>query len=844
MLLEQGAKVNEVDNDGRIALIQASQEGHLEVVQRLVEAGSTVNHRAHDGKTAMRVAAVEGHVQVVDFLLTAGTDINYLDADGRSTLYVLALDGNMPMTRLLLSRGALVEAVDVEGRTALHVASWQGNVQVVQALIQHGADVNSEDNDRRTAVQSASWQGHGDVVRILLEAGARADHTCNQGATALCIAAQEGHEDVVSTLLAYQANPNHADQFGRTPYRVALKSGHHKVCKILEGFGAVLPPGINRTSSPSSGAGLSSDCEETKANKNTKSSNQCKMLVENRPKKDGKKKVKTSGNENCFKDVEGTTSGVKNIPTNGNIVAQQSSATSSTIMALTGSPEMPSERRKSYHSYNSKSSSSNMTSSTNQSGGGGSNLSRQDRECLTFTQQLQQCTMGKNRTRPISRVLSPVSEPQSPVLTNRSPSSSQPPALPSHPPPPALTKLGPWADTSGGYCEIHTGLGVQIISSSRKTVDKPNVGNENALLSLPPPLPPKGPGLSLNRTHAMLASSNSAPAGSSSTGSPSMKLQSERRVSATINIITNPHADMMSSVEEPVWQHNPEHPAKSTDLHPSNSSYVQNYHNNFIHDNQQPQRQQQQQFQKRHNGANSIAVPNNFLTTCSSSSSSSGSHHDVGSHHHNELHCHQHQQPHLSVGSSPRIIMGQSFLTNKSQERCWKRNGIVTNPKAMQTPMTTTNNSKNYARSVSNSSSSSTSNSIPQQFRRFSSEAASVTSNTLISLSPPSSNCHPRKPSFSQPTFSTNNFESLSPTKALDSYPRALGADGKATGNAQASCGEESLAVKQSVPCQQDFSQQAGVNPVRPNGLPLKKLNSPRLVQLCIVGVGTGHSGI
>ena len=64
MLLEQGAKVNEVDNDGRIALIQAAQEGHLEVVQRLTEAGSTVNHRAHDGKTALRVAAVEGHAQV------------------------------------------------------------------------------------------------------------------------------------------------------------------------------------------------------------------------------------------------------------------------------------------------------------------------------------------------------------------------------------------------------------------------------------------------------------------------------------------------------------------------------------------------------------------------------------------------------------------------------------------------------------------------------------------------------------------------------------------------------------------------------------------------------------
>ena len=64
MLLDQGAKPNEVDNDGRIALIQAAQEGHVGVVKRLVEAGSNVNHRSHDGKTALRVAAVEGHTQV------------------------------------------------------------------------------------------------------------------------------------------------------------------------------------------------------------------------------------------------------------------------------------------------------------------------------------------------------------------------------------------------------------------------------------------------------------------------------------------------------------------------------------------------------------------------------------------------------------------------------------------------------------------------------------------------------------------------------------------------------------------------------------------------------------
>ena len=362
-------------------------------------------------------------------------NINYKDADGRSTLYFLALENKIEMAKILLENGADVDCIDLEGRTGLHVSCWQGHYDVSELLIAHGADVNAVDNDQRTPLQSAAWQGHDRVVKLLLEKGAVVDHTCNQGVTALCIASQEGHEETVQVLLLHKANPNHADQFGRTPVRVAMKSGHINVCKLLEEFGAVVPIG-----------------SKSRSNSSTSSN-------ETRP------------------SISSAANPVSGVVVNGNQLVSSPSE----------SPDSTFDRRKSYASNNSSKSSSNFTSSTNQSGQ--STHLQSNSDCLTFTQQLQQCSMTRNRTRPVSRVLSPVSEPQTPVQS--------PPLSP--------------------MVEIHNNFNSKLNKVSPVT-------ERNLNILAPSPV----------------KFSNCK--------------QSE--IKATINIITNPNADL---VDEPIWQVNPMH---------------------------------------------------------------------------------------------------------------------------------------------------------------------------------------------------------------------------------------------------------------------------------------------
>ncbi|XP_044260278.1 ankyrin repeat domain-containing protein 50 isoform X3 [Tribolium madens] len=359
-LLEAGARIDETDNEGKAPLALASQGGHAALVSIFLDKyNAPIDQRPHDGKTALRLAALEGHYEVVQLLTTHGADIDSKDADGRSTLYVLALDNRLAMSKYFIQQGADVETRDLEGRTPLHVSAWQGHTEMVSLLLTYGkCQVDACDLENRTALHSASWQGHSDIVKLLLEHGALPDHTCNQGATALGIAAQEGHELCVVALLEHGADPNHSDACGRNALRVAAKSGHRGVVRLLEEYNARSHKMAHTSSSANSITSAST--AETKPS--------CAVLY----------------------------------PGNADWCDQQRRS-----MVSLGN-----------HSSNSKSS-SNLTGSSHSSRHGDRQRENsQNSQPMSFTQQLQQCTRG-GKTRPLSKLLSPLqSEPQSPIYAS------------------------------------------------------------------------------------------------------------------------------------------------------------------------------------------------------------------------------------------------------------------------------------------------------------------------------------------------------------------------------------------------------------------------------------------
>lgn len=100
----------------RIALHQATWNGHPTVVRRLLQAGADPNETDDEGETALHQAAWRGHTSVMELLLDGEADPNTKDKTGQTPLHQAASNGSKDVVQLLLDKGAEPRATDNDGR--------------------------------------------------------------------------------------------------------------------------------------------------------------------------------------------------------------------------------------------------------------------------------------------------------------------------------------------------------------------------------------------------------------------------------------------------------------------------------------------------------------------------------------------------------------------------------------------------------------------------------------------------------------------------------------------------------------------------------------------------------
>src|SRR5262245_55236241 len=153
LLLKAGADPKRTHPEGETPLMAASRSGSLPAVRLFLDRGVDVNATdVFQQQTALMWASAEGHVDVVDALLKAGADPN---RKARVTSLTQRKNADHP----------------TGGFTALMWAARNGHEETVRRLVKGGADMTLKNGDGASATMTAIYNDRFDLAAVLVELG-------------------------------------------------------------------------------------------------------------------------------------------------------------------------------------------------------------------------------------------------------------------------------------------------------------------------------------------------------------------------------------------------------------------------------------------------------------------------------------------------------------------------------------------------------------------------------------------------------------------------------------------------------------------------------------------------
>jgi ankyrin repeat protein len=212
--------------------------GDVDLVRQLLDEGAQVQAINEDGQTLLHMAATRGNVNLVDLLVERGADVDLPDASGQPPLLLAVRANSLGAAKRLLETGADPDATDSEGRTAVHAAVEVCEGLVVRELIMLACDPDLADNRSHTPLHLASSWAWPAVANALLASGADPNIATNDGQTALHFAGKKGSVVICRSLLAHGAEVDAVDNWGVTPAGRAASGGFPETMGVLLDHGA------------------------------------------------------------------------------------------------------------------------------------------------------------------------------------------------------------------------------------------------------------------------------------------------------------------------------------------------------------------------------------------------------------------------------------------------------------------------------------------------------------------------------------------------------------------------------------------------------------------------------
>lgn len=253
VLLNNGASVSAVDDEGYTALLHSAQYGYLAVTKMLLKAGAdpTAATSRH-GNTPLHLAAYAGHSTLMKTLIEAGVNVDSHTLSGTTPLFFAAGEGHVDAIKVLLDANAnpqLTEAQnDCKTRTPyvpLDVAAQSGHSAVVRELIQQrGIDGCGGASRGLEALRLAAEHQCIDIMAMLTDAGVvdtgiALSHSTRHGLEASTkFLLQQQNGNTASGVEYVNNSGGDALTFGPPPLLSSIVSSCPRVVRLLVDAGA------------------------------------------------------------------------------------------------------------------------------------------------------------------------------------------------------------------------------------------------------------------------------------------------------------------------------------------------------------------------------------------------------------------------------------------------------------------------------------------------------------------------------------------------------------------------------------------------------------------------------
>lgn len=145
MLIKDGANINDIDSDGKTALIYASEQGYPKTTKQLIDSGADVNIKTKYGRTALLQCVVSRNYskfKIIKQLINAGSDVNVMDKNGYSAINWVVREGFnsdpgevSEVIKLMIDKKVDITKKDATGKTPLAWAKQANKKYMVDLFV-------------------------------------------------------------------------------------------------------------------------------------------------------------------------------------------------------------------------------------------------------------------------------------------------------------------------------------------------------------------------------------------------------------------------------------------------------------------------------------------------------------------------------------------------------------------------------------------------------------------------------------------------------------------------------------------------------------------------------------